>query len=134
MTSIYAVVTSHSNRDISMEISKLETSLAEVKLWGDYFTFQLISPNFHYKWCFIILREDCGGRLPLYHSYWILRNIKSLDLYIWQVGKCFGHPLLNFLDPTLNFISFIKRDLMAHGICVSFNIKNDQKYFTLFIY
>ena len=61
MTSIYAVVTSHSNRDISMEISKLETSLAEVKLWGDYFTFQLISPNFHYKWCFIILREDCGG-------------------------------------------------------------------------
>ena len=47
-----------------------------------------------------------GGGVPLYHSYRI-------------------HPLLNlnFLDPTLNFISFIKRDLMAHGICVSFNIK-----------
>ena len=61
MTSTYAVLTSHSNRDISMEISTLETYLAQAKLWGDYFTFQLISPNFHYKWCFIILREDLGG-------------------------------------------------------------------------
>ena len=70
-----------------------------------------------------------GGGLPLYHSYRILRNIKSINLYIWQVGKCPGHPLrnLNFLDLTLNFISFIKRDLMAHGICVSFNIKKWSK-------
>ena len=130
MTSTYAVLTSHSNRDISVEISKLETSLAEAKLWDEYFTFQLIL----YKWCFIILREDWGGGVPLYHSYRILSNIKGINLYIWQVGKCPGHPLLNFLDPTLDFISFIKRDLMAHGICVLFNIKNDQKHFTLFIH
>ena len=40
------------------------------------------------------------GRLPVYHSYRILRNVKSINLYIWQVGKCPGHPLLNFLDAT----------------------------------
>ena len=100
MTSTYAVLTSHSNRDISVEISKLETSLAEAKLWDEYFTYQLISPNFHYKWCFIILREDWEGYPAVYHSYRILRNVKSINLYIWQVGKCPGHPLLNFLDPT----------------------------------
>ena len=61
-----------------------------------------------------------GGGGETVTSVSFLQNSQKYKkyLYIWQVGKSPGYPLLNFLDTPLNFISFIKRHSMAHGICV----------------